>query len=133
MLAVVVLLVRRRYRRALALLIGSGCGWPWAMLALDRLLVDRALVERVRADTGGEVELTDPGFATSPHRLGGGHGGHRLAVADPLVAPGAVGRGRRPGRAADGVVGRAGVRRRPRPGGGSGGGQRRPGRHRHAD
>jgi uncharacterized membrane protein YbhN (UPF0104 family) len=65
LLAIVVLLLRRRYRRALALLLGSYVA-TWALVALDRALADRGVVERVRADTGGDVQLTDPRFATSP-------------------------------------------------------------------
>jgi undecaprenyl-diphosphatase len=65
LLAIVVLLLRRRYRRALALLLGSYVA-SWAMLLLDSVLADRGVVERVRADTGRDVELTDPRFATSP-------------------------------------------------------------------
>lgn len=65
LLAVVTLLLRRRFRRAAALVVGGQVAW-WAMVALDRMLADRDLVERVREDTGGEIELTDAGFATSP-------------------------------------------------------------------
>ncbi|HKE76098.1 MAG TPA: lysylphosphatidylglycerol synthase transmembrane domain-containing protein [Acidimicrobiales bacterium] len=64
-LAIVVLLLRRRFRRALALLLG-GYVATWALVGLDRALADRGVVERVRADTGRNVELTDPRFATSP-------------------------------------------------------------------
>jgi glycosyltransferase 2 family protein len=65
LLAVVVLLLRRRYRRAAALIAGAQVAM-WAMLALDGALADRGLVRRVREDTGGQVELTDPRFASSP-------------------------------------------------------------------
>jgi glycosyltransferase 2 family protein len=65
LLAIVVLLLRRRFRRALALLLGSYVA-TWALVALDRALADRGVVERVRADTGRNVQLTDPRFATSP-------------------------------------------------------------------
>jgi undecaprenyl-diphosphatase len=65
LLAILVLLLRRRYRRALALFLGSNIAF-WAMITLDRALADRGVVERVRSDTGGEIELTNPGFATSP-------------------------------------------------------------------
>jgi undecaprenyl-diphosphatase len=65
LLAVAVLLVGRRWRRALALLIGSQVAAS-AMIALDGALADRGLVQRVRQDTGGAVELTDPRFATAP-------------------------------------------------------------------
>ena len=65
LLAIVVLLLRRRFRRALALLLGSYVA-TWALVALDRALADRGVVGRVRADTGRTVQLTDPRFATSP-------------------------------------------------------------------
>ncbi|HET6954694.1 MAG TPA: lysylphosphatidylglycerol synthase transmembrane domain-containing protein [Acidimicrobiales bacterium] len=65
LLAMAVLALRRRYRRALALLVGSNVA-SWAMLALDGALADRGLVDRVREDTGGAVVVTDPRFATSP-------------------------------------------------------------------
>ncbi|HKY68874.1 MAG TPA: lysylphosphatidylglycerol synthase transmembrane domain-containing protein, partial [Acidimicrobiales bacterium] len=64
LLALVVLLLGRRYRRAVALLVGSVTA-SWAMVGLDRLLTDRGVLERVREETGGEVVLTDPRFATS--------------------------------------------------------------------
>ena len=64
-LAIVVLFARRRYRRALALLVGSQLA-ALAMLLVDGVLTDRGLVDRVRQDTAGELELTDPGFASSP-------------------------------------------------------------------
>jgi len=64
LLALLVLLIRRRYRRALALL-GGSLAATWAMVALDGLLTDRGVLERVREDTGGQVDLTDPRFATS--------------------------------------------------------------------
>ena len=65
LLAVIILLVRRRFRRAAALVVGAQLA-TWAMVALDRALADRGLVRRVREDTGGQVELTDARFATSP-------------------------------------------------------------------
>ncbi|HEY7073076.1 MAG TPA: hypothetical protein VH479_23315, partial [Acidimicrobiales bacterium] len=64
LLAIVVLVVRHRYRRALALLLGGYLA-SWVMIGLDRLLSDRGVVQRVRADTGGDVEITDPRFATA--------------------------------------------------------------------
>jgi hypothetical protein len=64
LLAILVLVVRHRYRRALALLLGGYLA-SWVMIGLDRLLSDRGVVERVRADTGGDVEITDPRFATA--------------------------------------------------------------------
>jgi glycosyltransferase 2 family protein len=63
LLAVAVLLLRRRYRRAAALVAGSQLA-AWAMFALDGALADRGLVRRVRNDTG--IELTDARFATAP-------------------------------------------------------------------
>jgi uncharacterized protein (TIRG00374 family) len=65
LLAVAVLLLRRRYRRAAALVAGGQLA-TWAMLALDGALADRGLVQRVRNDTRGDVELTDARFATAP-------------------------------------------------------------------
>jgi uncharacterized protein (TIRG00374 family) len=65
LLAILVLLVRRRFRRALALFLGYNVA-SWAMLTIDRALADRGVVARVAADTGGDVQLTDPRFATSP-------------------------------------------------------------------
>ena len=64
LLAILVLVVRHRYRRALALLLGGYIA-RWVMIGLDRVLSDRGVVERVRAETGGDVELTDPRFATA--------------------------------------------------------------------
>jgi uncharacterized membrane protein YbhN (UPF0104 family) len=64
LLAILVLVARHRYRRALALLLGGYLA-SWMMIGLDRVLSDRGVVERVRADTGGDVELTDPRFATA--------------------------------------------------------------------
>ena len=69
LLAVVVLFARRRWRRAVTLLIGSQVA-AWTMLLLDELLADRGVLERVREETSGEIELTDPGFATSPFIAG---------------------------------------------------------------
>jgi undecaprenyl-diphosphatase len=65
LLAILVLLLRRRYRRALALFLGSNVA-TWMMITLDRALADRGVVERVRADTGGDIQFTNPRFATSP-------------------------------------------------------------------
>jgi glycosyltransferase 2 family protein len=64
LLAILVLVIRHRYRRAVALLLGGYIA-SWVMIGLDRILSDRGLVDRVRADTGGDVEITDPRFATA--------------------------------------------------------------------
>jgi glycosyltransferase 2 family protein len=60
-----VLVVRRRYRLALALLTG-GLGAAVAMRWLSDALADSGVIAGVDPDTEQVVELTSPAFATSP-------------------------------------------------------------------
>jgi glycosyltransferase 2 family protein len=65
LLALVVLIVRRRYRQAAALLSGAvvaGLAMSW----LSDLLTNEGVIAGVDPDTDRVVELTSPAFATSP-------------------------------------------------------------------
>jgi glycosyltransferase 2 family protein len=64
-LSLVVLVVRHRYRLALALLTG-GLGAALAMRLLADILTDEGVIAAVDPDTDRVVELTSPTFATSP-------------------------------------------------------------------
>jgi glycosyltransferase 2 family protein len=64
-LSLVVLVIRRRYRLALALLSG-GVVAGLAMRWLTDLLADTGVIAGIDPDTDRVIELTSPGFATSP-------------------------------------------------------------------
>jgi undecaprenyl-diphosphatase len=63
--SVLFLLLLRRYRQALALVVG-GLAAVLAMTWLSDVLADRGLVAAVDPNTDQVIELTDPEFATSP-------------------------------------------------------------------
>ena len=65
LLGLAVLVVRRRWRRVVALVVGANLA-SWVTSALVSLLADRGVIERVRQETSGEVDLTDP--ASPPPR-----------------------------------------------------------------
>ncbi|HET6952848.1 MAG TPA: lysylphosphatidylglycerol synthase transmembrane domain-containing protein [Acidimicrobiales bacterium] len=64
-LALAVLLARRRFRRAGALFAGAVAA-GLAMSGLTELLAEQGVIAAVDPDTDRVVELTDPAFATSP-------------------------------------------------------------------
>jgi undecaprenyl-diphosphatase len=65
LLALVVLVARRRYRQAATLLSG-GVGAALTMAWLTEFLADQGVIAAVDPDTDRVVELTSPTFATSP-------------------------------------------------------------------
>jgi undecaprenyl-diphosphatase len=65
LLALVVLVGRRRYRQAAALL-GGALTAGAAMTLLSDVLANQGVIAAVNPDTERVVELTDPAFATSP-------------------------------------------------------------------
>src|SRR5262245_132400 len=65
LLALVVLVARKRYRQAAALLVGAVTAGA-AMTTLSDVLARQGVIAAVNPDTERVVELTDPAFATSP-------------------------------------------------------------------
>ncbi len=65
LVALIVLVVRRRFRQAAALLTGA-VGAGLAMAWLTDFLASQGVIAAVDPNTDRVVELTDPGFATSP-------------------------------------------------------------------
>ena len=92
LVALVVLVVRRRFRQALTLL-SAGVGATLAMQLLTEFLADQGIIAGIDPDTDRIVELTS---SLVPHlaadRVGGGarHRGHPLAVAPVAPRPVAV-------------------------------------------
>ncbi|HEY3140543.1 MAG TPA: lysylphosphatidylglycerol synthase transmembrane domain-containing protein [Acidimicrobiales bacterium] len=64
LVALVLLLVRRRYQAAAALVVGSIVA-GLAMVALDGLLNDRSVIKAVETELGHPIQLNANGFATS--------------------------------------------------------------------